>query len=306
MSSNLYYCRQTTTVCKGIPYPSSTHPYKYGTSGCVYTSGCGVCASLMALRNQSSATYDTRAWTNKCIAMGARAAEGTDMAVVAKYLKKNFDFEYSRTTDMNKLVSHLNKGYKAVINVSGGGKQLFSDSGHYVFAGGIDESGNLIILDPYWYDGKFTLTANRRKYCKVKNSREVYVSPSALKSDVSAIWLFTPSTTKYILYSVNDVNYRKPEPQAPAIKDGTYTLTNVRGVYNGYGAVTGRKDVKELTVDGQKHATSSKPNSQAYLKAGTKVTISETKLLSTGNLWAKIPSGYFCVWEHDIDKTFVK
>lgn len=238
--------------------------------------------------------------------MGARAAEGTDMAVVAKYLKKNYDFDYSRTTDMNKLVSHLNKGYKAVINVSGGGKQLFSDSGHYVFAGGIDESGNLIILDPYWYDGKFTLTANRRKYCKVKNSREVYVSPSALKSDVSAIWLLTPSTTKYIRYSVNDVNYRKPEPQAPAIKDGTYTLTNVRGVYNGYGAVTGRKDVKELTADGQKHATSSNPNSQAYLKAGTKVTISETKLLSTGNLWAKIPSGYFCVWEHDIDKTFVK
>ena len=39
--SALYYCRQTTTACKGIPYPSKTHPYRYGTSGCVYTSVVG-------------------------------------------------------------------------------------------------------------------------------------------------------------------------------------------------------------------------------------------------------------------------
>lgn len=52
--SALYYCRQTTTACKGIPYPSKAHPYRYGTSGCVYTSGCGVCASLMALRNSTT------------------------------------------------------------------------------------------------------------------------------------------------------------------------------------------------------------------------------------------------------------
>ena len=33
--SALYYCRQTTTACKGLPYPSKTHPYRYGTSGWV-------------------------------------------------------------------------------------------------------------------------------------------------------------------------------------------------------------------------------------------------------------------------------
>ena len=61
--SALYYCRQTTTACKGIPYPSKTHPYRYGTSGCVYTSGCGVCASLMALRNSTTRVFNTRQWT---------------------------------------------------------------------------------------------------------------------------------------------------------------------------------------------------------------------------------------------------
>ena len=80
--SALYYCRQTTTACKGIPYPSKTHPYRYGTSGCVYTSGCGMCVSLMALRNSTTRVFNTRQWTHRCLGMGARAAEGTDMAVV--------------------------------------------------------------------------------------------------------------------------------------------------------------------------------------------------------------------------------
>ena len=167
--SALYYCRQTTTACKGIPYPSKTHPYRYGTSGCVYTSGCGVCASLMALRNSTTRVFNTRQWTHRCLGMGARATEGTDMAVVARYMKEKYGLDYAITTDMDRLVAHLKQGYKAIINVSGGGKMLFSNSGHYVLAAGIDKNGNLIILDPYWYDGKFTLTAARRKYTRVKN-----------------------------------------------------------------------------------------------------------------------------------------
>ena len=99
--SALYYCRQTTTACKGIPYPSKTHPYRYGTSGCVYTSGCGVCASLMALRNSTTRVFNTRQWTHRCLGMGARAAEGTDMAVVARYMKEKYGMDYAITTDLS-------------------------------------------------------------------------------------------------------------------------------------------------------------------------------------------------------------
>lgn len=306
MNTKLAYVRQTTDACKGYPYPSAAHPYRYGTSGCVYISGCGVCASLMVLRNLTSKSFTTKEWTKKCISMGARAIEGTDMGVVAKYLDKNYGIRYSVTSSMDKLVAHLKKGYKAVLNITGGGKMLFSDSGHYVFAAGIDKNGNLIILDPYWYSNKFTLTANRRKYCTVKNEREVYVKPSALKSDITSIWLFTPTKNVSIRYSVNDVNYKAPKPKAPNVQTGTYVLTNVRGVYKGWGAASGRKKVGDLSADGQKNATTKKENESAYLRAGTKVTISETKLLSTGNLWAKIPSGYICIWEADINKLFVK
>ena len=67
--SKLYYCRQTTDKCKSIRYPSKAHPYKYGTSGCIYTSGCGVCASLMVLHKLRLTGLDTAAWTQKCLLM---------------------------------------------------------------------------------------------------------------------------------------------------------------------------------------------------------------------------------------------
>ncbi len=92
----------------------------------------------------------------------------------------------------------------------------------------------------------------------------------------------------------------------PSVKPANYTLKNVRGVYNGWGTSTGRKKVKDLTADGKKHAVCKKNNAEAFLNAGTRVTIKETKLLSSGNLWAKIPSGYICIWEKSKEKLFVE
>lgn len=92
----------------------------------------------------------------------------------------------------------------------------------------------------------------------------------------------------------------------PHLRTGPYKLTNIRGVYNGYGANTKRKKVKDLTKDGKKHATSSKRNADAYLKANTTITILELKVLTNRNVWARIPSGYICIFEADKIKKFVK
>ena len=80
----------------------------------------------------------------------------------------------------------------------------------------------------------------------------------------------------------------------------------MRGIYNSAGAKSGRKKVKEITRNAKKSATSKKADNNAYLKAGTAVSVLETKLISTGNLWARIPSGWICIWEHDKDKLFIK
>ena len=304
--SKLYYCRQTTEKCKSIRYPSKTHPYKYGTSGCIYTSGCGVCASLMVLHNFGFTSLNTANWTQKCLLMGARSADGTDMDKVAAFIERHFSIVSKRAKTVADLKNHLKAGGKAIVCVSGGGKQLFSNGGHYVYVGGLDKSGNLIILDPYWYDGKFTLTAARRKYTRVKNGREVYVRPADLKGDVLSLWLFTPKRDVRLAYSVNDIHYRKSAPTAPTVKPGTYHLTAVRGIYKGAGAASGRKTVGKLTENGKAHATASNPKADAYLKKGTAVTLTDIRLLSTGNLWGHCPSGWLCIWEKQGNKTFIK
>ena len=92
----------------------------------------------------------------------------------------------------------------------------------------------------------------------------------------------------------------------PKVKEGTYKLTNVRGIYNACGSDSGRKLVKNISEDAKKNAVCKKNNAEAFLTAGTKVTVKEVKQLSSGNLWAKIPSGYICIWEMEKDKLFLK
>lgn len=92
----------------------------------------------------------------------------------------------------------------------------------------------------------------------------------------------------------------------PDIKPGVYKLKTKRGVYKGYGSKTGLIKVAFLTPNGKKHAVSKKSNADAYLKKNTSVTITEVKHLTTGHLWAKIPSGYICIWNYQKDKKYIK
>ena len=112
----------------------------------------------------------------------------------------------------------------------------------------------------------------------------------------------TKKGIKGYLRPKNQKNIASP----PKVRYGTYQLKEKRGVYRGYGVKTEMKAVRELTTDGRHHATSTDPNAPAYLKKGTSVTIKSTKLLDSGNLWAKIPSGHICIWKCADNKLFIK
>lgn len=87
---------------------------------------------------------------------------------------------------------------------------------------------------------------------------------------------------------------------APTVKTGTYMLKEICGVYrrNANGTFT-RKKVRELTANGRQNATSTAASANAYLKKGTRVTVTATLKDKDGNLWAAIPSGYIVVWHHN-------
>ncbi len=261
----------------------------------VKTSGCGVCAACIVFNNLAGRElYTVNTMAQFSVKNGARDNSGTNINTLFTALcKKNTAFSLKTTNSEAEVVNHLKKGGIAVCN-QGDSYNVFSTAGHFVVAYKAKDNDSIEILDPQMYSGKYD-AYNRPQRIEKKTEHGCIVNVKELAKATA------DRSPAYFL-----VSYKKPSAKAPSVKNGTYALTNVRGVYKGYGAKSGRKKVKDLTADGKKHATSKKKTDDAYLKAKTSVTILETKLLDTGNLWAKIPSGYICIWEKDKDKTFVK
>lgn len=200
----MIYIQQNGSLGKSIPYPSSAHK-----NATIATSGCGVCSSLMVLSNSTSYTKTLKAWTTELRKAGCRAAEGTNMNKVSRYLKDKYGFKCETTDDISKLIKHLEKGYKAIANV--GGKGYFSSSGHFVCVAGITKSKKAIVLDPYIYNGKFTATCkgiNRKNYFTYNSStHEVTCSFVTILNDSKGAkyYLFTPTKKVKLQYSNNDI-----------------------------------------------------------------------------------------------------
>ena len=271
------YIQQNSALGASIPYPSPSHP-----SATVATSGCGVCASLMALMNLTKYKVSLRNWTKALINAGCRANEGTDMDAVCAYMKKKYAINYSKTSDLKKLTAWLKKGYGAIANV--GAKGYFSSAGHFVYVAGINKKGKVIVLDPYYYSDKWTTTVNginRKKYFQFSTAtHETLCLPDILEKD-RAGWFYLLKPSKKI------------KKQPPEYTNGKYQLLYDMAVRTGPGTNYRQKKVSELTADGKKHATSKKPNAKAVLKTGTRVDATIVK--SGSDYWLKIPSGYVCL-----------
>lgn len=109
--------------------------------------------------------------------------------------------------------------------------------------------------------------------------------------------------------NINDIRI-DPTPYINAdltggFEKGLYQLTAKKYVRTGPGTSYSIKKVKDLTKDGQKNATSTKPNALAEYKVGTKFTALEITLADNTGLWARTPSGYICV-ESKSNTSYVK
>ena len=271
------YIQQNSTLGASIPYPSPAHP-----SATIATSGCGVCASLMALMNLTSYKVSLKNWTKALLQADCRDNEGTDMEAVCRYMKKKYGMQYSKTTDLKRVIEQLKKGDGVIANV--GAKGYFSSAGHFVYVAGINKNGKAIVLDPYYYADKWRSTVNgidRKKYFTYSASNHtVNCAPAVLEKD-RAGWFYLLTPTK-----------KKKQPQS-GYTDGRYTLLYDMAVRIGPGTDYAQKRVKDLTADGKKHATSKNPKAEAVLKTGTKVDATVVK--KSKEYWLKIPSGYVCL-----------
>ena len=272
------YIQQNSALGESIPYPSPAHP-----DATVATSGCGVCASLMALENLTTYKYNLKKWTDILIKAHCRINDGTDMQAVCALLNKKYGIEYHLSTSLSDVEKYLKSGGGVIANV--GGKGYFSSGGHFVYVAHLNSSGTLTVLDPYYYDNKYKQTVNginRSKYFKYNSkTHELICKPSVLEADRRGYYYLLKATKK------------KRDQAKEKYSDGVYELLYNMKVRTGAGVNNKVKKVKNLTKDGKAHTTSGNPNAEAVLRKGTRVTANI--IYKNGEYWMKCPSGYICL-----------
>lgn len=123
----------------------------------VAESGCGLCCSCMVidlLTDKTLSVEDSVRLSEECV---ANHSPGTDMNVLGAALAEKFGLEYSRTSDVNEVIRHLQNGGVAVslISIKEGNKiSLFAEYGHYILLVSTDGK-DFCILDPYYKLEKF-------------------------------------------------------------------------------------------------------------------------------------------------------
>ena len=87
--------------------------------------------------------------------------------------------------------------------------------------------------------------------------------------------------------------FRKKAPK-PTYPTGNYVCDYNMRVRTGAGVNFANKKVRDLSVDGKRHATSTNPNDDAIYKKGTVFTAKEI-IINGSSVWGRSPSGYICI-----------
>lgn len=92
----------------------------------------------------------------------------------------------------------------------------------------------------------------------------------------------------------DEADQRKSEETTLEYSIGNYITLEEMNIRSGAGYKYAIKKVKDMSLNGKKHATSTNPNANATYKKGTEFTAQE--IIKNGKeYWAKTPSGYICL-----------
>lgn len=140
--------------------------YKYNTIG---KSGCGPASVCNALKNAGIADVSVPTMCALAVSCGARVDGGTVMATLLNACKNKYGITYTTTSKNAELTAHLKAGGTAVC-WCGGEYPLFSNSGHFVAAVGLDSSGLVYVADSLYYSGKWSYNSTRKSQIKTTDT----------------------------------------------------------------------------------------------------------------------------------------
>ena len=123
----------------------------------VATSGCGLCSMCMIVDHLTTKSLTLEECVRLSEENGANRKPGTSLRVLGPILAEMYDLEFSRTGSMEELVTHLQSGGEAVVNVNqkeDGTPGLFTTRSHWIVVVSTDGK-EVCILDPNYAPGKF-------------------------------------------------------------------------------------------------------------------------------------------------------
>jgi hypothetical protein len=281
MSKTLYFYNQNS-------YGHISYDKPDGTKATIKSGGCGVCSACIVVNTLlQKEKYNVEQMAKFSITNKARTNDGTDEIVLLNALCSKIDgLKYKTTNDIKELTTHLKNGGMAICN-QGNKYNIFSTSGHYVVAYGL-EDGNIKVADPSNTATKYDKYDRPKRIVK-KTAYGCVVKPSEMKK---------ATADRYPSYYL--VSYSKPKYNKPNVKAGkTYTFTTEPYVYKNT-----KKEPFKISEITELNSTE-----KARHKKGTKANVLEV-LTVNKNVWIKFTCykkvAYALVYNYEKDKAYIK
>ena len=173
-----------------IPYITRTslqgEQYEKGQNTTVRSSGCGLCAAIMAVdRLLPNVEFTLEQAVELSYESKANTMVGTNYSCYAPAVARKFGLKVQASMDEKDLQNCLRTGGAAVVQVRGdrnGQKGLFTNGGHYMTVVWEEPDGRFAILDPSYREGKFN-DPDRQGKVEVKNDNVILCSPEILAQE---------------------------------------------------------------------------------------------------------------------------
>lgn len=168
-----------------IPYPTNLDEPESPSclEGTVASSGCGLCSLMMIVDRLTVSSLTLEDALRLSHESNADRKVGTNLKILGPVIAQKYGLCFTTTSDMERLLSHLQNGGAAIANVGGDHDDhigVFSDVGHYITVLSYSD-GELLILDPAYRLGKYTSPGREGKIRE--NGVFLYTSPEILLSD---------------------------------------------------------------------------------------------------------------------------
>mgnify|MGYP002516280432 CR=1 FL=1 len=278
-----------------LNYSNIAYNRPNGEPKSIATSGCGVVCATMAVDTLYNGNlYSVNSMRNLAVKSGARIYDGTDVEKLLKAIcTKNKSFKYEKTNDAKKVTECIKRGGVAICN-QGDAYNVFSSTGHFVFAYAVDSKG-IYIADPALTPTRYDKFDRPNRIVK-KTEYGCIVKETTLKracADRNPAFFL-------IYYTGKKPGAKKKRTGALFTIGKVYTLKydmKVRTSPNG-----SQMKYSKLTPNAKKNAYK---QTYAVLKAGTKVTCNGYK--DKGDYtWITIPSGYIAGYKISGKEYYVK